>query len=253
MTTTEEEHTTVFFYEEQEPAVHDIVIADVLTIGEHAIYCTLPAYRKLRVMLPTSEIFVKRGRRVADYVQEGKRIAVQVIRKEQTKNGVSIDVSLKHIHEEEKTEAFNTFHKDQKILLLVRTAAELDIKKMEELYRDFIWKIPLTYKVCEEIRVSASPRSLYPDIPESLLDAILRKIPLPSHSVSKEIRIQFDMYHDGVLRLTSELTRLSKIDNIQVFITSPPIYTIIATDSTKERAQARLDEVCATISEKVLR
>ena len=92
-----------FFYPERQPALSDIVVAHVKEIRDVAVYGSLPAYGDLEFMMPTSEINVRRGKRIADYVRVGENIVTQVI----STTGGKIDTSMKLVREEEAKEAMD--------------------------------------------------------------------------------------------------------------------------------------------------
>jgi translation initiation factor 2 alpha subunit (eIF-2alpha) len=236
----------MYFYQEKQPELGDNVIADVKSISDVAVYCTLPAYGNLEVMMPVSEINVRRHKKVSDYVRVGQSVPVHVIRSD----GHKVDVSMKQIHEREVNACTERHHRDARINLIVRTAANLDPAATEALYRDAIWSLPPdvdVYGLFEDVRACEEGEALPAAFPPALVAAIRSKLPAASYTAEQEIMLRFGPYHDGAERLTAELRRLAALDGLAVFVVAPPKYRLVATDKTRARADARLVAALASI------
>jgi translation initiation factor 2 alpha subunit (eIF-2alpha) len=215
----------------------DIIIANVKEIRDVAVYGTLPAYGDLEFMMPTSEINVRRGKRVADYVRVGENIVTQVI----SVTGGKIDTSMKLVREEEKTDAMERYHKSCRVFNIVRcalglVATEEDIKQV---YEAHLW--PLVddelFSLFESIRAGAQPPD---EFPAAVVAEIMARMPAPVFTASAERMIRFGHLHDGIARLNAELKRLAGSEGIQVHVVAPPKYRIMATAGTQEEANNRL-------------
>lgn len=228
------------FYPESLPAIGDIVVAIVRRLEETAVYCTLPAYLDYEVMLPTSEINVRRGRRVSDYVRVGQTIVVTVLRDD----GDKLDVSLKQVREAETAAATERHMRDSKIALIVRSACGQNNERVSAMYRDIIWPLGQTstavWELFEEVKAEGSHQTPHP-LPAELVTAILNKMPTASYTASADVTIRFALYHDGAARVSAALTRLAaEHPGVEVFVVAPPKYRLTATDVTQARANARL-------------
>jgi translation initiation factor 2 subunit 1 len=234
-----------FFYAQERPKPGDIVVATVTSVGDVAVYGLLPAYGFLEVMLPTSEIYVAKRRKVGDYVHVGQTVVVEVIRCSAT--GL-VDVSLKKVAEREREEVLTRFHRDQKVNLIVRSAAAAatrgnsvvtaDPAAVATLYRDVVWPLGEDpYTVFEEVRAGGA---MAETLPPALVTAIHQKMPEASYTASEEVMLRFGPYHDGVARLNAALQRLSALESIQVVVVGAPKFRLTATDKTPARAAARL-------------
>jgi len=202
--------------------------------------------------LPTSEINVRRGRRVTDYVRVGQMIAVAVIRDD----GDKLDVSLKQVREAERDMTLAKHAEDVKIALIVRTACGLDEERTGAMYRDVIWprsadevnNSSTLYRLFEEIKAAG------PDadsscwiLPAELVAAIHAKMPEATYTASTEVTIRYAPFHDGAARVAAALTELAQRDGIDVVIVAPPKYRLTATDKTQARADARLAAAVAAV------
>jgi translation initiation factor 2 alpha subunit (eIF-2alpha) len=233
-----------YFYPESQPALNDIVMADIKDIRNTAVYGTLPAYGDAEVMLPTSEINVRRGKRVSDYVRVGDLIPVQVI----SVTGDKIDVSMKLVREHEATEAKEKYHKSTRIYNIVRSsvnpsAAETEVRAI---YEKHLWPIGIDaelFAFFEQVRAGNQEH----DLPPSVVSEIMTRMPPPVFTASNERVIRFGLQHDGVAQLTATLTRLAAMEGVQVFNVAPPKYRLVASGSTQEEADRRLVIASASI------
>ena len=232
-----------YFYPRTLPEKDEIVMAEVATISDVAVYCRLPAYGDMEAMLPTSEINVRRHRKVADYVRIGQLVPVQVLRVDMGR----VDVSMKQVREHEATEATNKYHRDAKVNLIVRTAIPLssgdDKDALTTLYREHVWPLEDAYATFEEVRAAGAAATF----PPALVAAILAKMPEASYTKEQDVMLRFGTFHDGVRRLEAALSTIAEKEGIQVFVVAPPTYRVRATDKTPARAAERLAAVVATL------
>lgn len=240
--------TTHHFYRETLPVVGEIVAAELSRIDENAVYCTLPAYAGHEAMLPTTELGMKRGKRVADYVRVGQLTALAVIRVE----GANIDVSLKQCRAEEGKVALERFHRDARVDLILRTAAAQDLGKTAALYSGVVWPMhdveKDVYAEFEEARIAMEDGvSTQSAFTAEILAAIKAKMPSVTYSAEREILLRFGTFHDGVDRMRQILTTLAMKEGIEVFIVAPPKYRVTAKDRTPVRAAARLAAACENL------
>jgi translation initiation factor 2 alpha subunit (eIF-2alpha) len=220
------------------PALNDIVIADIQSIKETAVYAHLPAYGNLEVMLPCSEINVRKHKRVSDYIHVGDLVPVQVIRMQ---DGM-IDVSLKAIASAEKAPALEEYHRRLRIDQVLRTAASYDPAILRTMYEAEVWPFSLeeVWTRFEEIRSTALE-----DTP--LHRAIQQRFPLATYTSEKEILIRFGLEPTGTATLSAELRRLAVMEGITVIVVAPPRYRLSATAPTAARATLLLTAAISSV------
>lgn len=232
----------VCFYAAATPSAGDIVVADVTRIYDTAVYCTLPAYVDREVLLPVTEIGVRRHRKITDYVTVGKRIVVQVI---SVDNG-RLDVSLKQVREEEAKVALDDFHRRKHVDMILRTAAANDATTARELYEAHVWPYTIdeVYERFGAVKAAPETASIYP---VALVRAIEHHVAMPVKIAEREVMIRFGTAHDGVAQLNAVLKTLAAREGITVFVLAPPRYRVVATDKTEALAAARLAAAIATL------
>lgn len=232
----------IAFYTKEYPSLHDSIVVEVVDFNDVRVNCTMCEYADYPAMLPTTEIKIKRGKRVSDYVKKGKQIVAQIIRVEEVGGEKQFDLSLKQITPEESNEVFDSFYKMQKVIQIVSTASKYKKQESIDLLKR-IWEvveekeIEHPYLYLESILVGETD----PLTPE-VLDAVKLRMNMPSYTVEKEITLQFTQ-SDGVTRLEQKLTELASIPDVKVFVLAPPKYKLQATAVSKAKAQALLDKI----------
>jgi translation initiation factor 2 alpha subunit (eIF-2alpha) len=247
-----------YFYPDRTPAIDTIVVVDIKSINEEVVYGSLPAYGDLEVMLPTSEMNVRRNKRVTDYIRVGQLVPLRVLRIDMNKRGgVQVDVSMKQIREQEVTAAMNQYMRDTKVNLLVRTACSLDAALTEAMYRDIIWPLSeewegdviAAFQLARATMDDSGAPSLgtKPHLPPELMTVIMARLPAAEYKAESEFILRFGIYPDGAHRLSAELQRLAGIPGVEIFLVAPPKYRIVVTDTSPARASQRMTDILATL------
>lgn len=254
------------FYPEVIPPLNKLVIANVTRITDTAVYCELPAYMDMEAMIPISEIYIKRHRRVTDYVKEGQTVVAQVLRHD------PIDLSLKIVREAERDAAMEAHGRDAKIHQIARTAAGGSVATLMSLLTEEIWTrgcgVTLDARGCVTDETGADEDSIYDGervmawmrmirgsgsvdaveaVPSALIAAIMTRLPEPIVTLTKDITLRFGVFHDGVTRLNALLSELAATPGLSVIVTAPPKYQLVATGPNEAVAAAILADASARL------
>lgn len=237
------------FYPTALPPVGTIVIADIHRVTDTAAYCSLPAYKEMEAMIPSSEIHIKRHRRITDYVKEGQAVVAQVLRHD------PMDMSLKIVRDAEREAALSAHGRDGKIHLIARTAAAGSAARLEAVLREEIWPRGCLSDSTEEEetppydgeQVMTWMRAIRGGEPTSaegvsapLVAAIMTHLPESTVTMTKDVTLRFGAFHDGVGRLNALLGELTAIPGLTVLVTAPPKYQLVATAPNSTAAAALL-------------
>ncbi len=103
------------------PEVGDLVIATVERITDYGAYVRLDEYNK-EGLLHVSEVASRWVRNIRDYVREGQKVVLKVLRVHAEKGHV--DLSRRRVTKREKKEKLLLWKKDRKAESLLRTASE---------------------------------------------------------------------------------------------------------------------------------
>ncbi len=113
------------------PEVGDLVIATVVRITDYGAYVRLDEYDK-EGLLHVSEVASRWVRNIRDYVREGQKVVLKVLRVHAEKGHV--DLSRRRVTKRDKREKLLSWKKDRKAEGLLRTAAEKLKISFEEAY-----------------------------------------------------------------------------------------------------------------------
>lgn len=113
------------------PEVGDLVIATIETVTDYGAYAKLDEYSK-RGLLHVSEISSSWIRNIRDFVREGQKLVLKVLRVDLEKG--HIDLSLRRVTKRERIEKIMSWKKDRKAEALLRGVAEKVGLPFEEVY-----------------------------------------------------------------------------------------------------------------------
>jgi len=113
------------------PEVGDLVIATIETVTDYGAYANLDEYNK-RGLLHVSEISSSWIRNIRDFVREGQKVVLKVLRVNLEKG--HIDLSLRRVTKRAKIEKIRSWKQDRKAEALLRGVAEKVGLPNEEVY-----------------------------------------------------------------------------------------------------------------------
>jgi translation initiation factor 2 subunit 1 len=113
------------------PEVGDLVITTIETVTDYGAYAKLDEYNK-RGLLHVSEISSSWIRNIRDFVREGQKVVLKVLRVDTEKG--HIDLSLRRVTKRERIEKILSWKKDRKAEALLRGVAERVGLSDEEVY-----------------------------------------------------------------------------------------------------------------------
>jgi translation initiation factor 2 subunit 1 len=113
------------------PEPGDLIIATVETVTDYGAYVKLDEFEK-RGLLHVSEISSSWIRNIRDFVREGQKVVLKVLRVDMEKG--HIDLSLRRVTKRERIEKIMVWKKERKAEALLRGVAEKTGVPVEELY-----------------------------------------------------------------------------------------------------------------------
>jgi translation initiation factor 2 subunit 1 len=155
------------------PEIGEYIIATAVKLQEHGVYVTLDEYDK-NGYIPIGEVASTWVKNIKDFVKEGQKLVLKVIRMDQSKG--HIDCSLRKVTEREKKDKLIQYKKSKKAEKLLEGAA----KALNKSYADAvkIAGIPLEdyyedlYAALEAATVKGPKAFLEAKIPEEWANAI---------------------------------------------------------------------------------
>jgi translation initiation factor 2 subunit 1 len=113
------------------PEVGDLVIATVQSVTDYGAYVKLDEYDKVG-LLHVSEVSSSWIRNIRDFVREGQKVVLKVLRVNVEKG--HIDLSLRRVTKREKIEKIMFWKRERKAETLMRNVAEKAGVSLEEVY-----------------------------------------------------------------------------------------------------------------------
>lgn len=119
------------FRKQEWPEPGDLVLVTVETVIDYGAYVKLDEYDK-KGLLHISEISSSWIRNIRDFVREGQKVVLKVLRVDSEK--AHIDLSLRRVTKRERIEKIMTWKKERKAEALIRNVAEKVGLSAEETY-----------------------------------------------------------------------------------------------------------------------
>src|SRR3990172_11864687 len=113
------------------PEPGDLVIATIETVTDYGAYAKLDEFEK-RGLLHVSEISSSWIRNIRDFVREGQKMVLKVLRVDSEKG--HIDLSLRRVTKRERIEKVMLFKKDRKAEALLKGVSEKTGLSIQEIY-----------------------------------------------------------------------------------------------------------------------
>lgn len=232
------------------PPLESYVIAEVLDFTDTVVDVVLPEYGRKDAIIPTSEIKVKRGKRVGDYVKKGKDVVAQVIRVDEEGR---LDLSLKVVTKEDEAKVRERYAKAQKVHSIVCTAASYNAEAVKDLYAALGTDFQALHALFEAILVreaegeaeavgeeeeNATHTLPSSALNEALLKAIHMRMQIPSYTVEKEVVLLSKTVEETEQKLNALVEKGCK-----VYVTAPPKYKITVTAPSIQKAEHLLSQL----------
>jgi len=119
------------FRKQEWPEVGDLVMATVEKVMDYGAYVKLDEYDKTG-LLHISEISSSWIRNIRNFVREGQKVVLKVLRVDMEKG--HIDLSLRRVTKREKIEKIMSWKRERKAEALLRSVAEKTGLSLEEIY-----------------------------------------------------------------------------------------------------------------------
>jgi translation initiation factor 2 subunit 1 len=114
------------------PEAGELVIATIQTVTDFGAYANLDEYEK-KGLLHVSEISSSWIRNIHDFVREGQKVVLKVLRVDMEKG--HIDLSLRRVTKRERIEKMMSWKKERKAEALLRDVAEKTGLSVDEVYK----------------------------------------------------------------------------------------------------------------------
>ena len=237
------------------PEVGDLVIATVVNITSYGVYVRLDEYDK-EGLLHVSEVASRWVRNVRDYVREGQKVVLKVLRVQAAKG--QVDLSRRRVTKRDKKEKLLSWKKDRKAESLLRTAAEKLNISFEEAYEkagalienafgDLHQGLEKTAKDGIDVLLELGIDN---DLAITLEEIAKEKIQISLVNVKGILELQ-NPKPKGVLIIKDTLKHAKEVGesegaDVSVYLVSPPNYRIVVSADDYKTAENVLEKATAS-------
>jgi len=226
------------------PEPGDLVLASIHKITDFGAYATLDEYGK-EGLLHVSEVSSGWVRNIRDFVREGQKVVLKVLRVDTEKGHV--DLSLRRVSKRERREKLLSWKRERKAESLLRSVSEKLNMPAQEVYAE-TWalmeeKFGGTYEGLERAaREGPSPlieAGISRELATIIAEIAKEKIRLPMVKIKGTLELQC-MKPNGVVHIRDALLNTQKIEKpegakIHVYVVAAPKYAIeVLADDYKE-------------------
>lgn len=223
------------FKKSEWPEPGDLVLTSVQRITDYGAYVTLDEYKK-EGLLHISEVYSGWVRNIRDFVREGQKVVLKVLRVNIERGHV--DLSLRRVSKRERREKLLSWKIERKAEGLLRSAAEKLNISAEELYAKtgtlLEEKFGGLYEGLETAARDGSDPLIEAGVPKDIAkiiaDIAKEKIKLPMVKITRTIELQC-LKPNGVEYIREALMSAQKIEKLEegkihIYVLAAPKYAI---------------------------
>jgi len=242
------------------PEIGELVVTSVNRITNYGVYVMLDEYEK-EGFLHISEISSSWVKNIRDFVHEGEKVVLKVLRVDPEKK--HIDLSLRRVTRRERREKILLWKRSKKAEGLLRSASQRLGVPFDEIYAK-AW-VPLeesfgeAYGGLERAAREGVEVMLEQGLPKELAEALTEiakeKIRISMVKVKGELKIRCAK-PDGVLQIKEALLKAKGVkvprgSDIRIYVVSPPKYRIEVTASDYKEANSLMKKAAETAVESI--
>lgn len=243
------------------PEVGDLVIATIETVTDYGAYAKLDEYGK-RGLLHVSEISSSWIRNIRDFVREGQKVVLKVLRVDTEKG--HIDLSLRRVTKREKIEKIKLWKQGRKAESLLRDVAEKLGLPVEEVYAKAGALVEEKYGLYEgfEKTITEGPEILMKiGIPENFAKAFAEVAAERIHVKLVKVKGILEvrcMKPNGVKIIKNAFLNAVKTEkvkgaNVNFFVIAAPKYAVEVMAENYKRAEEILQKVAQNVVSNIVK
>lgn len=220
-------------------------------ITDYGAYVTLDEFGK-EGLLHVSEVSSSWVRNIRDFVREGQKSVLKVLRVDTEKRHV--DLSLRRVTKRERIEKIMSWKRGRKAEAIMRSAGEKLGLSLEEMYEKAGVLIEKAfgdvYEGLERVSRESSAVLVNAGVPKEIAEALepvaKEKVRLPMVRIKGTLELQCTK-PNGIRCIREALLSATKVEgakegNIRVYVVSPPKYSIIVAAEDYKKAEKVLQK-----------
>ena len=229
---------------EEYPEAGEFVIGTVKSIFRQGAFIDLDEYPGKRGMLHLSEISLKWVKNIRDYVKEGQKVVLVVLKTNPSRG--HIDLSLRRVADskrKEKLQEVKQRQRAEKLVEIVATEIGEDKAKMlttlDELFNEDYESIYLGFEAISSDPAAAKKIGFPEAWEKELIETIKKNIKIPYVQIKGYVSLKSNE-PDGVDIISESLKQIVETKGkaeIKVSYTSPPLYRVNVKAKTYKQAE----------------
>jgi len=243
------------------PEIGDLVIVTVESVTDYGAYVKLDEYGKTG-LLHISEISSSWIRNIRDFVREGQKVVLKVLRVDKEKG--HIDLSLRRVTKREKIEKTMSWKRERKAEALFRSVSEKTGLSLEEVYEKagaLMEKEYGLYEGFEKVAKEGIEVLTKKDVPEKLATAIAEvakeRIRVPMVNVKGIVELRC-LKPNGVKIIKEAFLNAKKAEKsrdmkLRFYVVAAPKYCIEVQAENYKSAEAVLQRVAQNVVSSVIK
>jgi len=243
------------------PEVGDLVICTVETVTDYGAYVRLDEFNK-KGLLHISEVASSWIRNIRDYVREGQKVVLKVLRVDPEKG--HIDLSLRRVTKREKIEKMLSWKRERKAEGLLRSVAERVGMSVEELYEKAGALIDEKYGLYEGFEKASAEGvevltkiGVPEDLAEAFVEVARERIRVPMVKIRGIVELRC-LRPDGVkvikeAFLNAKKTERARDVNVRFYVMAAPKYCIEVSADNYKHAESVLQRVAENVISNVVK
>jgi translation initiation factor 2 subunit 1 len=243
------------------PEVGDLVMGTVESVTDYGAYVKLDEYTK-KGLLHISEISSSWIRNIRNFVREGQKVVLKVLRVNVEKG--HIDLSLRRVTKREKIEKVMSWKRERKAEALLRSVAEKTGLSPEDVYEKVGTLIEKEYglyegfeKVVKEGVEALTKINVPQDLATVIAEVARERIRIPMVKVKGIVELRC-MKPDGVkivkqAFLDARKTEKSRNAKLRFYVVAAPKYRIEVLAENYKHAEAVLQRVAENVVSGVIK
>ena len=237
------------------PEIGDLVIATIETVTDYGAYAKLDEYNK-RGLLHVSEISSSWIRNIRDFVREGQKMVLKVLRVDLEKG--HIDLSLRRVTKRERIEKIMFFKKERKAEALLKGVSERTGLPPEEVYTKAGTLLEEKYglyegfeKVVREGAEVLTKLGAPEDLAKAFFEVAAERIHVKMVKVKGTLEIRC-LKPNGVKLikdafLSAKKAEKTKDADVRFYVIAAPKYSVEVLAENYKRAEEILQEVSESV------
>lgn len=243
------------------PEVGDLVVATIQDVKDYGAYVTLDEFNK-NGLLHRTEIASRWIRNIRDFVREGQKVVLKVLRVDAEKG--HIDVSLRRVTKRERIEKIMSWKKERKAETLLRSVAEKTGLSFEEVFEKAGAPMENAYGLYEGFETvlkEGAEVAKKIGVPEAVAIAIYdvakERIRVPMVKVKGLVELQC-MKPNGVKIIREAFLNAKKAEKsrgvkLRFYVVAAPKYCIEVLAENYKRAEDVLQKVAQNVVSNVVK